>query len=786
MLPALQRKLLRDLARLGGQVVTIALVIAAGIASFVTMRGNYLSLDVARLRFYDQQRFGDVFAQLERAPLAIAHDLAALPGVAQVETRIVKSVALPLAQLPEPVRGIAVSLSSTPLLNLPRLHEGRLMIPDRSDEVVLLQGFAAAHHIRPGDRLPAIINGRQRSLAVVGLASSPEYVMAVAPGSLSPDPARFAVLWLGHAAMTAAFEMQGACNEVSLTLRPGASIASTIAAMDRLLQPYGGLGAHDRSKQVSNRVIETELMQLSNNAILLPLIFLAVATLLVNLVLSRLVHLQQAEIATLKALGYANRQVGLHFVELVLVISALGALLGILLGHWLGRAMLTLYARFFHFPNLAFHFDAQDAAFAAAISFLAALLGGYASVRQATRLPPAEAMRPPSPTQYRPSILDRLGLRRFFSPAAHMVLRELQRRPLRTVASCVALAAATALNVLDGYYYDGVEALAYSQFHEHMREDVAVAFSKPLPRRVLHELAHIPGVRQVEGLRIVSVRIHAGHRHRDLQIWGHRPEDELRQPRDSKGRVVPLPKAGIVLTDILASVLQLRVGDEIEVELREGRRDRLRLVISGFVSESFGLHGHMQADALQNFLRAEPQVSLALLRIDRRQSALVDQRLKELPHVLDVTKVENILRQWQQQSGSMILTMAFIIALFAGTITIGVVYNNARVALSMRSRDLASLRVLGFSRGEISAILIGEQLVQVFLALPFGLFLGQRLVQLLASMVDPESYRIPMTLTLRSYAFGVLVTLVAALLSVLLVRRRLDRLDLIGVLKTRD
>ncbi|HEX9101564.1 MAG TPA: ABC transporter permease, partial [Polyangia bacterium] len=522
MATTLHKKLFRDLARLKGQVLTISLVVACGIASFVAMRGNMSSLEQARARFYEQQRFADVFVQLESAPDGVAADLEALPGVARIETRVVEPAMLPLAELPEPVRGTAVSLprDSDGALDAIHLRDGRLPEPGRADEAVLLQAFADAHHVRAGGRLPVVLNGKLRQLAVVGIATSPEYVMAIAPGMLSTDPERFAVVWLARDTLAAAFRMEGAFNDVAIALRPGASTAATIDAVDRLLVPWGGLGAYDRDRQPSNKMVSDELQQLSSMATILPAIFLGVAALLVNLVLSRLVFLQQPEIATLKALGYGNRQIGQHFFELVLVVGSLGAVAGIALGGWLGGLMTDLYVRWFKLPGLAFHFDLRDGLAAVGISFAAAMAGAFGSVRRAVRMPPAEAMRPPSPARYRRSIVDSLHLGRVVGPAAHMVVRELQRRPWRTVLSSLAVAAATALTVVGGWYYDGVERLFETQFQQIMREDATVSFVKPQKERAVRELAHLPGVLAAEGMRVVPVRFRAGWRHRDAVIWG--------------------------------------------------------------------------------------------------------------------------------------------------------------------------------------------------------------------------------------------------------------------------
>ncbi|MEB2313391.1 MAG: ABC transporter permease [Sorangiineae bacterium] len=785
---ALDRKLIRDLSRLRGQMLTIALVIAAGLAAFISLRGTYRSLELARSTYYERQRFADVFASLERAPASLSAAVEHIPGVSRVETRIVKFAMLPLLDVAEPFRAQVLSLGPEPTQALNRLHlsSGRWLEPGRGDEVMVLESFATARGVRPGDRLPAILNGKKRELRVVGVALSPEYVLATAAGDLAPDPARFAVLWMSQDALAATFQMEGAVNSLALTLQPGASSAAVIDALDRLLEPYGGTGAFARAQQPSDDTIEGELSQLEAMSTLLPLIFLGVAALLVNVVLSRLVFLQRPDIATLKAIGYSDREIGAHFFELVIVIGAAGALGGIALGVYFGRAMVGLYEQYFKFPNLRFSFDAESASLAVLASLAAALAGAFGAVRRVVALPPAEAMRPPAPARYRRSLIERLGLSRFAGPPLHMIVRELERRPLRTALSALAIAASVGLMVVGGWYRDGIDELLHNQFHELMREDASVAFSAARPERALGELAHVPGVLTAEGMRVVPVRFRAGHRSRNGLIWGYPAGGELRQLRDRYARPARLPPDGVVLTDVLARVLGLEVGDEVEVELREGARERRAISVTGLVDEAFGLQGHMTREALARLLDEEPSVNFALLRTDPAQASVIDARLKDMPFVASVTRRANMVKRFEDQSADMVLTLSVVVMAFAATITVGVVYNNARVALSLRSRDLASMRVLGFTRREISSILLGEMAFQVLLALPLGLWFGKLLVLALAATVDPERWRMPIILTSRSYALAALVALLASVASALLVRRRLDRLDLIGVLKTRE
>lgn len=784
---ALDRKLLRDLRHLSGQILTIALVVACGVASFVALRGNYASLELARSAYYERYGFAAVFAQLERAPRALLAEIEAIPGVARAEGRIVEPVLVPLQPGERPISGRVVSLTEHgSSLNRLDLRRGRFLEPGRNDEVLLLEGFATARGILPGQRLPVVVNGRRRELRVVGLVASPEYVFAVAPGEFAPDPTRFAVLWMGEDALAAAFAMEGAFNDVALALQPGASEPAVLHDLDLRLEPYGGLGAYTRERQPSNYMVSGELTQLRSMSSVVPVIFLAVAALLLNLVLSRLVLLQRAEIAALKALGYHGGEIGRHFAKLVSFIALVGAGLGAAAGAWLGAAMIELYRHYFKFPNLEFRFDLSSALGALLVTLLASGLGTFAAVRGILRLAPAEAMQAPPPARYVRSWLDRLELGRLVGTAPQMVIRELRRRPARALLSSLAIASSVGLTVVGGFYYDATEELVRSQFFDVMREDMVVTLTNPRPERAVRELGHLPGVLRAEGRRELPVRFRAGHRFRDGIVIGYPEDAELRALRDKVGREVPLPLEGLVLTDKLAELLGLEVGDKLIVELREGSRAHEEVTLSGLVDESFGLQGHMRLSTLDELLRQEPLVSSILLQVDSQQTSALHRRLADVPAVAAVGSRGELLERFREQSAGMILVFTAIITLFAVTITFGVVYNNARVALSQRARDLASLRVLGFTRGEVSAMLLGEMGVQVLLALPLGLLFGRGLVWALGTTMDPETYRLPLIVTDRSYAFATLVTLIASALSALVVRRKLDALDLISVLKTRE
>lgn len=789
MVNVLDRKLLRDLMRLKGQALTIALVVAVGVANYITLRSAWRALGDSRAAYYQDYRFADVFARLKRAPDSVVNQLHDVQGVASAYPRIVEEVLLPIEGLLTPGQGQIISLPvhGRPPLNDVQVRAGRFPEPGRGNEVLVYEPFAIAHGLTPGSIIPAILNGKLHELIIVGLAISPEFVFAVEPGGMTSDDERFAPMWMSKSAVAAAFQMEGAFNDVVIRLEPGADERAVLIAIDRILQRYGGLGAYGRDIQVSNAILDGELAQIEAMVIVLPSVFLAVAAFLLNVVFSRLVALQRAQIAVIKAVGYGNSAIALHYLKMVSVIVLIGSLLGVGLGAWLADGMLDLYTRFFRLPMTRTRLDLPIAINAVVASFVAAVLGIGFAIRSAVTLPPAEAMRPPSPVRYHSSAVERFPILRKVRQTTMMVFREIWRRPLRTLLSSTGIAFALAIIILGRFGKDAHGPILDLQFGRQQREDISVIFGNEVEDRSLGYLAHLPGVDQVDGYRATPVRFRSGPHWRDSILIGLPPDSHLRRLFNRQFQPARIPHSGILMTDVLADILGAEPGDLIEVELKEGDRGTRQVRIAGTIDEAFGIQGYVQKDTLHQLLREKPTINTALLRVDPAREAELHQRLTDIPMVQSIHRKRTLLERFEEQTSQTMYVITLILTLFATAIAVAVVYNNARVSLSVRSRDLATLRVLGFTRAEISAILLGEQAVQVLLGIPFGLLLGTWAARaLLELQADPEQFRMPMLISSRTYAFAVVVILAAAVLSALLVRRRLDTLDLIGVLKTRE
>jgi len=785
---ALTRKLLRDVWEMKGQALAIAAVVAGGVTMFVAYLSNFDSLARTLTRYYERQRFADVFASATRAPEPLTARIGEIPGVVAVDTRVVADVTLDVPGLREPASGRLVSMPAggASALNGVLLRRGAWPDPARPDDVVASEMFCDANGFGPGDQVAALINGRRRTLTIVGVGLSPEYVYSVKPGELFPDDRRFGIFWMHRPALAAAFDMEGGFNDVSLALAAGASRDDVIARLDRLLEPYGGRGAYPRSLQVSAWTIANELTQLQMFGLVTPAIFLSVAAFILHIALTRALALQRGQIAALKALGYANRTLAWHYVQWALVIAAAGALAGIACGAWLGAQMAGLYNEFFRFPMLDYRVSAGVAAGSLAGSLVVAAGGAIVAVRRAVAVPPAEAMRPDAPARYRPSLAERWPLVRRLPHASRMVLRTLERQPVRALLSMLGIAAAGAVLVIGASFIDVMDVLIDEQFVRTMRQDVTVSFVGPRSADAVHAVARLPGVMDVEVQRIVPVRLRVGPRHRTLAITGLAAGPRLHRVVARSGGVVTLPPEGLVLSKVLGRVLGVGPGGQVRVEVLEGARPVFEVPVAALVDDSMGVQAYMRLDALHALLREGGTVSAAALMVDPAALETLNATLKAVPAVAGVAVREATLRNFRQTMAEhMNLVIAFNVA-FAGIIAFGVVYNAARVSLSERSRELASLRVLGFTRDEIARILLGELAVLTLVSLPVGALLGCGLGQFIMTIFNNEVYRLPFVLTAQSIAWSWLTVVAATVLSSLAVRRRLDRLDLVAVLKSRE
>lgn len=795
----LQRKLRRDLLRLWSQVVTIALVVACAVGALLTTQASVASLSAARDRFYEQAHMADVFAGVRRAPRSALAQIEALPGVAQVQGTVERPARLLLGGRDEPIIGHVVGVAAErPLvLNRVMLRQGPTgdsrvwgLWPGapQSDGLVpvwVSEGFAAARGIRPGDRFELLMNGRLKRVEVQALALAPDVVFAGAMGM--PDPAGYGVVWMDEATLAASWDLQGAFNRVALRLAPGAQAERVMADLQILLPRWGGREALPRRLQSSHQMLQNEIEEQRLLGTILPLVFSAVSVFLLHVVMTRLVATQRESIAALKALGFSNVTLAVHQLQLALSIAALGSLIGAAVGWWAGGWLVGLYAEFFRFPALPLVMPPMAWASALALALGASSLGTVQALGGILRLSPAQAMQAPAPQRYRRGAVQAVAEQMLrLSLVTRMILRQLRRRPWRSGFSVLGIASAMALVVMGNFFRDAIEQIVERQFDAVWRGDIQVLAFEPVAFGALHSLLRVPGVIEVEGSRSLAATLVHGHRSQRVQLRGLEPQARQQRLIDLEGRAVAVPPEGLVLTDRLARKLGVAVGQELLVRIAEAPQPLVRLTVTHLIGETMGLNATVSRSTLNRLMQEAERYNGFSLKVWPTELDAVLRSISVMPAVGGAFSKAHMLRNMQAITARNIRIMGGIMTGFAVVIAVGVVYNVARIALAERAWELASLRVLGFTRAEVARLMLGEQLLLVALALPLGAALGWLLVWGLSVGLRSDQFQFPVVVWPRTYAVAALCVTLAALATAWVVRRRVQRLDMVAALKTRE
>ncbi|TVP69403.1 MAG: FtsX-like permease family protein, partial [Rhodobacteraceae bacterium] len=778
---------LRDLRRIWAQTLAIALVLGCGVMVLVGAQATQATLLQTQAAYYERHRFADVFAGVTRAPADVVQAASLIPGVAQAEGRISFHAVLDIDGMTEPATARILSLPPAgPALNLPLLRLGRLPDPGRADEVALSEPFAEAHDLTPGRRIAGVLNGQLRELTVTGWVLSPEFIYTMAPGAMMPDDRRYGVIWMNEDAAAAAMDMGGAVNDIALRLTRDGDERAVIAALDQLLDPFGGTGAYGRDRQASHAFLAGELTQLGAMAAYVPPIFLIVAAFLVNMVLGRLLAMERVQIGLLKALGYGRREIAGHYLKLAVLIGGCGVLSGWVFGWWIAGALIGLYGDFFRFPFILHDWGTQALVLSAALGMATALLGALRAVWSALKLPAAEAMQPPAPPSFARGGADRVLRRLRLRQTTMMILRSILRWPGRAAITLFGVAASVGVLVMSYFIFDAVDQLANSVFQQANRQQVTLMLAQPRTERAVADALTLPGVVAAEGAFVLPVRAAHGHRTRLTALQGHFPKAELARLVDDTGRVIALPQDGVILPEMLARALQIEAGEILRLDLLAAPRTTLALPVAGIIAQGMGQEAHISADALFAAMDSVAQVNMIHLAVQPDQMAALNLAIKDIPAVSALTDWAEVRRQFDATLSENLLTMVAIYTLIGVLIAIGVVYNAARIQLSERSYELASLRVLGFSRAETGYVLVGEIMLLTLLAIPLGWGLGYFLALGLVDAMSTDMFQIPFHITRRTFALAAIAVFLASLACVLMVRRRLDHVDLATALKARD
>jgi putative ABC transport system permease protein len=789
----LDRKLARDLLAAKGRLLAIISIIAVGVMCFIYMRSSYYNLKTAQSSYYAQCRMADFWVDLKKIPIAELDALAELPGVAEIQPRIQFYVTVDLPRVEEPLNGLVISVPQQRdgILNNIVMRRGGNFTDRRRNEVIVSDAFAQAHGLYPGQWIHVLLNNRRQELFIVGTAISSEFVYLLAPGRIVPDDKRFGVFYLKHEYAEEAFDFDGAANSVvgRFTAEYQQHPDEVLRRAESVLEPYGVFGTTKRKDQASNRFLSDEIAGLGTFSMIMPVIFLGVAALVLNVLLSRQIDQQRTTIGTLKALGYGDRQIVWHYIKFALAIGAAGSILGSVCGYGMAVWVTSIYAQFYEFPRLANEFYPGTYAIGFVISLVCALVGSLHGARATLRLQPAEAMRPKPPRRGGKVWLERATrLWASLSFGWRMVLRGVIRNPVRTGVGVFASAMGAALLMCGLMMSAATHYLVDFQYTMVTRSDIDLSLEGERGRDALLEIRRLPGVDRAEPQLAVSCTfIHGPHRRRG-GITGLAPDARLTIPRDPQGNPIRVPTTGLAMSRKLATLLDVSVGDQIIVRPTKGLRREVEAPVVALTDGYLGLGVYADIHYLSHLIGEEFAVTGVQLTADPRPEVRTElnRRLKQLPALRAVNAREDVIRNLQEELLDLQNVFIGLVMMFAGVIFFGSILNASLVNLTERTREIATLRVLGYGPWQIGGLFLKESMLVNLLGTLVGLPLGYSLAWLISTLYNTEMFRFPLVSPPSVWVITIAIAVGFAGLAHLVVQRVIFRLDYLEALNVKE
>ena len=766
----LDRKRNRDLRHSAGMLLAVAAIVAVGTGSFIGMLGTFLNLDRAKESYYAQCRMADFWIDLKKVPVSTVQELATLPGISELRNRITFPAIVNLEDVEEPINALVVSMprEQAPVLNNLVIRQGSYFTEYRRNEVILSDQFAAARKLEPGDSIRLTMDGQEKDVFVVGTAISPEFVYIAPPGGICDDPANYGIFYLKRDYVEDVFGFHGACNNLIGLLTPEATehADAVIHSLSAKLEDYGVFTSTPLRNQFSNLTLTSEMGGLQSMATMLPLLFLGVAALVLNVLMTRIAQQQRTIVGTLKALGYENRSIFWHFIQFGVTVGVIGALGGCLLGYYISGMMTTTYQSVFEFPHLVNNLYPGLMAIALLISIIFAILGTINGVRMVANLKPAEAMRMPAPPEGGavfferfPGFWDRLDFR------WQMILRGLLRNKVRTLISIIAASMGASMVVVALGLLNSMDLMISFQFDKIMKSSYVINFKDDTDRGALYEARRWPGVLLAEPVLNVACTFESRNHRKNGVITGLQADAVLTQPHDENGNRVRIPPVGLLMTKRMADHLNVKEGDMVRFTPVRGTRTARVVPIAKIIRSMLGMSVYADYDYLNGLLGETD----ALSGVDLKTAFTPSERtafyrtLKACPRLQSVDSVLHqkaiITKQFSQSMQGMVVMMIF----FAAVIFFGSILNGSLISIAERQREIATFRVLGYPASQVGQIFLRENMLLNIIGTLVGMPIGYALFSAMCIGFTNDAYAFPTYIAFSTWVWTFILGIVFVL-----------------------
>ncbi|KDR94696.1 putative ABC transport system permease protein [Peptoclostridium litorale DSM 5388] len=785
----LYKKMMRDIMHHKLVYISSALVIVIGLSMYTSMFMVMENLQAAMDEFYEDSNFAHGFASLTGVPVGAVDELQGTEGVESLQGRFVKDVRIYEKDLSVPryLRLVSVDLEEERLLNSPFVEEGA-PLEKSSDGVWLDVKFYDENSVSPGDGIEIIAEGKRVELDIIGSAISPDFIYAMRSlQEIYPDPSTFGIAYIEYSKMESLFREKGIYNEISFTIEEGYTYDEVESRLEDKLKKYGLKSIYEREDQVSHSILTGELEQLQGTALVFPLIFLAVASFVLYIMLKRIVEQQRGQIGILKAFGYTKREILLHYMSYSMIVGVAGGIFGGLAGIWLAYFYTELYREFFAFPNLSSTFSMKYFVQANIISILFSIVAGYSGTRKILMLKPADALRPPVLVKVHTIWLERIrALWKMFGTQTKMAFRNLFRNRARSLFTMIGIVFVFSIVTTTVSFQRVIEIMMKEQFEKVQTYDVKMSFYTPIDRNgTYREIVNRDYIREAEAFLEAPIKIKSSWREKEAICIGMQIDGRMYNIIDSRGNILRPPIEGMIISEKIANIMDISVGDTVEIESPWAAKDEISVTITGIIPQHFGVNTYMEISSFCKLIGQRDMATSLLLDIEDGQLGRLNDDYINAQNVVSIERREKTIETFNELMESYAY-MQWIFVVFGIIAGFAVIYTSSTIIFSERQRELSSLRVLGMTKAEIFRIIAIEQWAISAGAIAIGVPVAYIMRDGIARGVSTDLFSIPLGIDAASFLASAVVTFVSIAFAQISVYRKIRRLNFVDVLKERE
>lgn len=785
------RKMFRDLWENRGAYVACIIIILIGLMIFTSYSKVIDNLIMAQQTFYKSQNFADGFIELEEMPYDEAVTLGSIRGIDSIQGRMVKDVRVLFSGSTENVylRLVSMDTSQDKILNDVMLIQGS-PLDAKELNIWVDNKFFEANNLELNQEILVIAAGKKKDLRVVGMGRSPEFIYAMRTSSdIFPTPQTFGIAYMPLEIMKNIFSEGGNINNIVFTLKPGFLYEDVEEEIKPELTKYGLKSIVSRKDQLSHLLLTEELKGIKSVARSLPTLFLGIAGMILFITLKRMIERQRGQIGILKAFGYTRKEIMLHYLSYAVFIGSIGGILGSAAGTALSYPFTTMYEMFFNMPGLEGSITYSYFLTGTAFSLFFSVIAGYSGARGALSLEPAEAMRPPAPIIGKEAFLERIRVFwNMLTVQGRMAVRNISRHPGRTVFMFLGIMFTFALLSLPWTMKDLSDKMLIDQYEKVQTYNIKIPLAAPLKQKEIErELSRYPGVKILETMTEVPITLKNKWLQKDVVLLGLIQNSQLYHILDKEGKEVPLPKDGILLSERLAELLDAGSGSEITLEsqLMKDPERKAAITVTGVIPQIMGINAYMDINSAQELIGQGRIATAIILDMNEEHVPSLREDYRNAGTINGIESSTQLLEQSKELMAS--FNAAIVVMVFFGMVTgFAIIYNASLVTLSERSRDLATMLVLGMTPREVLSVVTFEQWFIGIFGMLAGVPLTKMLLVGMAQSFNNDIYTMPSTTSGVSFIIALVFTVISIWLAQQIAARKISAFDLVEVLKDRE